>query len=86
VGWELCREHCLTGQLSRIPCLHNGTERKTVSEDPRGHKVVKVPRTVGFKLGLHFYTDFGFGRRGGLMVRWGDVTDENDSVVQRSKR
>jgi hypothetical protein len=44
----------------------------------RGHKVLKVPRTVGFKLGLHFYTDSGFGRRGGLMVRWRDVTDDND--------
>jgi hypothetical protein len=45
----------------------------------RGHKVPKIPHTVGFKLGLHFYTDSGIGRRDGLTVRWG-------RVVQRSKR
>ena len=54
MGLEIRKEHCLTGQSSRIPCLHNGTGRKTVSEDFEDTKVLKVPRTVGFKLGLHF--------------------------------
>jgi hypothetical protein len=47
-----------------------------MSEDFEGTQALKVPRTVGFKLGLHLYTDSGFGRRGGLMVRWGDVIDD----------